>query len=314
MGKKGTGKLELPGNEYKSGFVSLVGRPNVGKSTLINHLVGEKVAIVSAKPQTTRSVIRGFVTIPDKAQIVFVDTPGIHKPRYLLSQQIVEQAMYVLDEVDWHMFLVDATAPPGKGDEFIAKALGNKVKKTFLLLNKTDRVPKHERDRYLNDYTALGEFADVMLISAKHSQGLEGLKERLVDKLPAGEPMYPEDEYTDQTSSMISAELIREQVFRLTGEEIPHASSVYIEQFEHRSDTLTHIGAVIVVERQNQKAIMIGKNGLKLKEIGSAARTSLQHFLGTQVFLELFVKVIPQWRNERNRLRQLGYNRDYTKG
>lgn len=312
MGKK-TGKLELPQPAFRSGFVSLVGRPNVGKSTLINHLVGEKVAIVSAKPQTTRSVIRGFVTIPDRAQIVFVDTPGIHKPRYLLSQQIVEQAMYVLDEVDWHLFLVDATTAPGKGDEFIAKALGDKCKKTFLLLNKIDRSAKHDKDRFLKDYQALGDFADVLLISAKHSTGLDGLKDRLIAKLPAGEPMYPEDEYTDQSTSMIAAELIREQVFRMTGEEIPHASSVYIEQFEVRSEDLTYIGAVIVVERPNQKAIVIGKNGLKLKEIGTAARTSLQHFLGTQVYLELFVKVIPQWRNERNRLRQLGYHNDYGK-
>ncbi|PKL74933.1 MAG: GTPase Era [Candidatus Melainabacteria bacterium HGW-Melainabacteria-1] len=313
MPKRGTGKLELPQEPFKSGFVSLVGRPNVGKSTLLNHLVGEKVAIVSAKPQTTRSVIRGFVTIPERAQIVFVDTPGIHKPRYLLSQQIVEQAMFVLGEVDWHLFLVDATAPPGKGDEFIAKALGEKCKRTFLLLNKTDRVSKQDRDRYLAEYTALGDFADVLMISAKHTQGLDGLKDRLVAKLPAGEPMYPEDEYTDQTTSMISAELIREQVFRLTGEEIPHASSVYIEQFEQRSEELTYIGAVIVVERPNQKAIVIGKNGLKLKEIGTAARTSLQHFLGTKVFLELFVKVIPKWRDEHNRLRQLGYHSQFDK-
>lgn len=312
MGKKGTGKLELPQESvFKSGFVSLVGRPNVGKSTLINHLVGEKVAIVSAKPQTTRSVIRGFVTIPNQAQIVLVDTPGIHKPRYLLSAHIVEQAMYVLDEVDWNLFLVDATAAPGKGDEFIAKALGDKCKKTFLLLNKTDRVTKQDRDRYLKEYQALGDFADVLMISAKHSQGLDGLKERLVTRLPEGEPMYPEDEYTDQSTSVIAAELIREQVFRLTGEEIPHASSVYIEQFEPRSENLTYIGAVIVVERPNQKAIVIGKNGQKLKEIGSAARTSLQHFLGTQVFLELFIKVIPQWRNERRRLTQLGYENQF---
>ncbi|HEY9843788.1 MAG: GTPase Era [Candidatus Sericytochromatia bacterium] len=313
MGKKGTGKLELPAPAFKSGFVSLVGRPNVGKSTLINHLVGEKVAIVSSKPQTTRSVIRGFVTIPEKAQIVFVDTPGIHKPRYLLSQQIVEQAMYVLDEVDWHLFLVDATTAPGKGDEFIAKALGERCKNTFLLLNKIDRAAKHDKDRFLKEYTALGDFADVLLISARHSLGLDGLKDRLIAKLPPGEPMYPDDEYTDQTSSMISAELIREQVFRLTGEEIPHASSVYIEQFEERSEALTYIGAVIVVERPNQKAIVIGKNGLKLKEIGQAARISLQHFLGTQVYLELFVKVIPKWRNEQQRLRQLGYHKQYDK-
>lgn len=292
---------------FKAGFVSLVGRPNVGKSTLINHLVGEKVAIVSSKPQTTRSLIRGIVTLPEKAQMVLVDTPGIHKPRYLLSEQIVSQAMYVLDEVDWHLFLVDATQAPGKGDEFIAKALAPKAKNTFLILNKVDRVPKKERTRYLAEYQALGEFAATLMISAKHSQGLDGLLHELTEVLPAGEPMYPEDEYTDQSLAMISAELIREQVFRQTGEEIPHASSVYLEQFVERSENLTYIAAVIVVERPNQKSIVIGKNGQKLKEIGAAARQSLEMFLGTQVFLELFVKVIPQWRNQRARLLQLGY-------
>ncbi|MGV3526257.1 MAG: GTPase Era [Candidatus Sericytochromatia bacterium] len=299
---------------FKSGFVSLVGRPNVGKSTLINHLIGEKVAIVSSKPQTTRSVIRGFVTLPGRAQIVLVDTPGIHKPRYLLSQQIVEQAMYVLDEVDWHLFVVDATQAPGKGDEFIAKALGARQKKTFLLLNKVDRVTKRDRDRYLAEYQALGDFADCLMVSAKHNQGLEGLLDLLVKRLPAGEMLYPEDEYTDQSARVIAAELIREQVFRQTGDEIPHASSVYLEQYIERSENMTYISAVIVVERSNQKAMVIGKNGLKLKEIGAAARISLQHFLGTQVYLELFVKVMPKWRDEHSRLRELGYDGPGFKG
>lgn len=292
---------------FKSGFVSLVGRPNVGKSTLINHLVGEKVAIVSAKPQTTRSVLRGIVNLPERGQIIFVDTPGIHKPKFLLSKQIVDQAMWVLGEVDWHLFLVDATEPPGKGDAFIANALGSKAKKTFLLLNKVDRVPKKDRNRFLKDYQALGDFSDTLLVSAKHSQGLDGLVDQLLLKLPEGQMLYPEDEYTDQSTSLMSAELIREQVFRQTGDEIPHASSVYIEQFKTREDGLIYIAAVIVVERDTQKRIVIGKNGQKLKEIGTEARKSLQYFLGETVFLELFVKIIPKWRNEHKRLRQLGY-------
>lgn len=293
---------------FKSGFISLVGRPNVGKSTLINHLVGEKVAIVSAKAQTTRTLIRGVVTLPEKAQLVFVDTPGIHKPRYLLSKQIVDQAMHVLGETDWSLFVVDATQAPGKGDAFVAQALGERAKRTFLLLNKVDRVPKRDRSRYLAEYQALGDFADTLMISAKHNQGLEGLLDALLPHLPEGEMLYPEDEYTDQTTATIAAELIREQVFRLTGEEIPHASSVYIEQFSTREDGLTSIAAVIVVERDTQKRIVIGKNGQKIKEIGIAARESLQHFLGDGVYLDLFVKVIPKWRNERQRLLQLGYS------
>lgn len=292
---------------FKSGFVSLVGRPNVGKSTLINHLVGEKVAIVSSKPQTTRSLIRGILTLPERAQMVFVDTPGIHKPRYLLSQQIVDQALYVLDEVNWNLFVVDATSPPGKGDEFIARALGDKTKKTCLVLNKIDRVSKRDRDRFVELYQGLGDFAETLMISAKHSQGLEGLKDHLVSVLPVGEMMYDADDYTDQPARVIAAELIREQVFRQTGEELPHASSVYLEQFVERSENLTYIAAVIVVERPNQKSMMIGKNGQKLKSIGAEARQSLEAFLGKQVFLELFVKVIPKWRNARGRLHELGY-------
>ncbi len=292
---------------FKSGFVSLVGRPNVGKSTLINHLVGEKVAIVSSKPQTTRSLIRGILTLPERAQMVFVDTPGIHKPRYLLSQQIVDQALYVLDEVNWNLFVVDATVPPGKGDEFIARALADKAKKTCLVLNKIDRVSKRDRDRFVGLYQALGDFAETLMISAKHSQGLEGLKDHLVSALPVGEMMYEADDYTDQPVRVIAAELIREQVFRQTGEELPHASSVYLEQFVERTDSLTYVAAVIVVERPNQKSMMIGKNGQKLKSIGAEARKSLEAFLGTQVFLEIFVKVIPKWRNARARLRDLGY-------
>lgn len=293
---------------FKSGFISLVGRPNVGKSTLINHLVGEKVAIVSSKPQTTRTLIRGVLTRPGIAQMVFVDTPGIHKPRYLLSEQIVAQAMYALNEVDWHLFLVDGTQAPGKGDEFVAKALGEQTRRTFLLLNKMDRIPKAERTRHLEAYQAMGDFAQTFMISAKHEYGLEGLVDEMTAMLPPGPMMYPEDEYTDQTTAAIAAELIREQVFRQTGEEIPHASSVYIEQYKERSENLTYIAAVIVVERPGQKQIVIGKGGTKLKEIGASARKSLESFLGTKVFLELFVKVMPKWRNERHRLRELGYD------
>lgn len=292
---------------FKSGFVALVGRPNVGKSTLINHLIGEKVAIVSAKAQTTRNCLQGILTLPERAQMVFVDTPGIHKPQHLLTRFIVDQALFVLGEVDHTLFLVDATEPPGPGDQFIARALEKHQKRTYLVLNKIDKIPKAQREAHLAAYQALGDFAGTYLVSAKHSDGLPQLLDALVDVMPEGEQLYPDDEYTDQTQALISAELIREQVFRCTGDEIPHAATVYIEQFKERTEDLTYIAAVIAVERDTQKRIMIGKQGQKLKEIGAASRQSLEYFLGTKVFLELFVKVIPDWRNQPARLRQLGY-------
>lgn len=295
---------------FKSGFVSLVGRPNVGKSTLINHIIGEKVAIVSAKPQTTRSCLKGIYHTED-TQMIFVDTPGIHKPHHMLGQHIVDQALYILGEVDWHLFVVDATCPPGKGDEFIAKALGNKQKKTFLVLNKIDKIPKEKRDEHLEAYKALGDFHSVLSVSAKHSLGLEDLIAQLKAVLPEGVPMYPEDEYTTQSVRVMVAELIREQIFRQTGDELPHSTSVYIEDYKERSEKLTFIQAVIVVEKQSQKGMMIGKQGKKLGAIGAEARKSIGYFLGTEIYLKLFVKVMPHWRNKRRKLEELGYSEAY---
>jgi len=291
----------------KSGFVSLVGRPNVGKSTLLNHLIGEKVAIVSKRPQTTRSCLRGILSDPDRGQVIFVDTPGIHKPKHLMAKSIIEQAMHVLQEVDWHLFVVDATEAPGPGDRFIADVLANKAPQTFLLVNKVDKLPKGQKEQFLKAYTDLGHFRKVFQISAKHSEGLDEVMTALFKELPVGPALYPEDEYTDQTERVMVAELIREQVFRRTGNEIPHATSVYIEQYKQRTADLTYISAVIVVERDTQKRIVIGKQGQKLKEIGEAARLTISSFLGTQIYLELFVKVMPHWRNERKKLMELGY-------
>lgn len=292
----------------KSGFVSLVGRPNVGKSTLLNHLIGEKVAIVSKRPQTTRSCLRGILTEPERGQIIFVDTPGIHKPKHLMARNMIDQALHVLDEVDFHLFLVDATEAPGPGDKFIADLLAQKAPKTFLLLNKVDKLPKAQREQFLKAYTDLGHFKRVFQISAKHSDGLPEVLSALYKELPTGVPLYPNDEYTDQSERVMVAELVREQVFRQTGDEIPHAASVYVEQFKHRTADLIYISAVIVVERDSQKRMVIGKQGQKLKEIGEAARMTISAFLGTQIFLELFVKVMPHWRNERRRLLELGYS------
>ena len=291
----------------KSGFVSLVGRPNVGKSTLLNHLIGEKVAIVSKRPQTTRSCLRGILTDPERGQIIFVDTPGIHKPQHLLAKNIIGQALHVLEEVDWHLFVVDASEAPGPGDRYIADLLAQKAPKTFLLLNKIDKLPKDQKQQFVQAYTALGHFKKVFQISARHSLGLEDVLTAVFKELSPGPALYPEDEYTDQSERVMVAELIREQVFRRTGNEIPHVTSVYIEQFKPRSADLTYISAVVVVERDSQKRIVIGKQGQKLKEIGEAARLTIASFLGTQIYLELFVKVMPHWRNERKKLAELGY-------
>lgn len=295
------------GKSFKSGFVSLVGRPNVGKSTLLNHLVGEKVAIVSKRPQTTRSCLRGILTDPARGQIIFVDTPGIHKPRHLLAHHLIEQALYVLEEVDWHLFVVDAAEAPGPGDRYIANLLAQQAPQTYLLLNKVDKLPKAQKQQFLEAYTALGHYKKVFVISAKHALGLDEVLDSLFRELPEGVPLYPEDEYTDQSERVMVAELIREQLFRRTGHEIPHATSVYIEQFIPRHADLIYISAVIVVERDSQKRIVIGRQGQKLKEIGEAARLAISRFLGTQIYLELFVKVMPHWRNERRRLAELGY-------
>ena len=291
----------------KSGFVSLVGRPNVGKSTLLNHLIGEKVAIVSKRPQTTRSCLRGILTDPERGQIIFVDTPGIHKPQHLLAKNIIGQALHVLEEVDWHLFVVDASEAPGPGDRYIADLLAQKAPKTFLLLNKIDKLPKDQKQQFVQAYTALGHFKKVFQISARHSLGLADVLTAVFKELSPGPALYPEDEYTDQSERVMVAELIREQVFRRTGNEIPHVTSVYIEQFKPRSADLTYISAVVVVERDSQKRIVIGKQGQKLKEIGEAARLTIASFLGTQIYLELFVKVMPHWRNERKKLAELGY-------
>lgn len=292
---------------FKSGFVSLVGRPNVGKSTLMNRLMGTKLAIVSAKPQTTRSCLQGILTLPERGQIIFVDTPGIHKPQHLLGRHIVQQAMQMLQEVECNLFLVDGTDSPGAGDQFVARSIAQAKVPTFLLLNKLDKIPESKRTQHLAAYQALGNFAATFMISAKHGWEVDNLITALLERLPEGVALYGEDELTNQSEAVLSAELIREQVFRQTGDEIPHATSVVIEQFKDRTPDLTYIGAAIVVERDSQKAIVIGKQGTKLKEIGQAARKSLELFLGRKVFLELFVKVIPHWRNERRRLQQLGY-------
>lgn len=289
---------------FKSGFAAIVGRPNVGKSTLVNKLVGQKVAITSEKAQTTRHAIHGVVTT-DEAQVVFVDTPGIHKPLHLLGEQIVKAATDVLDDVDVRVFLVDAQEPAGKGDQFIAELLKKSQKPTILVLNKVDRV-KEVPDAIFQSYKALMDFDAVVPLSARTGRNTNTLIAQIVKRLPEGPRYYEEDVPTDQTLRTLAGELIREQILRQTSEEIPHSVAVFIDEFDE-SATPPHIRATIFVERDSQKGIVIGDAGARLKEIGQKARAAIEDQMGEQVFLDLWVKVLKNWRKDKPALKRLGY-------
>ncbi|MBC7542751.1 MAG: GTPase Era [Candidatus Sericytochromatia bacterium] len=289
-----------------SGFVAIVGRPNVGKSTLLNHVLGDKIAIVSSKPQTTRRRMKGIHTT-EAGQIVFVDTPGIHKPHHLLGEQLVEHAKRAIGEVDLVWVLVDGTVAPGKGDQFVANLVKESGHPAYLVINKLDMVKGEERNRFLTTYTALNDWAGVYAISARHGDGVPELLAATTAALPEGPHYYPDDELTDQSLRQIAGELVREQIFRQTGEEVPHSAAVLIEDFKEREgQDMTYIMARIIVERDSQKAIVIGKGGAKLKAIGAEARESIAKLMGTRVFPYLVVDVIPNCWDEKNSLREFG--------
>jgi GTP-binding protein Era len=291
----------------RAGFVALVGRPNVGKSTLLNHVLGEKIAIVSAKAQTTRQRLKGVLTRPE-GQIVFVDTPGIHKPHHLLGEQLVEHARRALTEVDLVWMLVDGTVAPGKGDRYVAEMVQAAKRPVMLVINKLDMVGKAERTKHVADYEALGQWARTFVVSAKHGEGIDELVAATMAALPEGHPFYPEDELTDQPMRAIAAELVREQIFRQTGEEVPHSTAVLVEEYKYReAQGMTYILARIIVERSSQKAIVIGKGAAKLRSIGAEARAAIERMAGTPVYLDLKVEVIPNWRDQKHHLRELGY-------
>lgn len=291
----------------KVGFVAIIGRPNVGKSTLLNRFVGQKIAITSSKPQTTRNHIQGILTIPKKAQIIFVDTPGIHKPHHLFGEQLIKRAIKPIKEVDLILFMVDGTIPPGGGDRYVADLIKNSNTPSFLLLNKIDRLSKGERNKYIQNYEDLANFKKTFLISAKHGDNVLELLNTIIENLPLGYFLYDEDELTDQPQRIIVGELIREQVFRLTGEELPHSTAIVVEEMKERSNGIIYISAIIVVEKESQKGMIIGKNGNKLKEIGTQSRKNIEEFLNSKVYLELFVKLIKNWRKDPSQLRNLGY-------
>jgi GTP-binding protein Era len=290
--------------EFRSGFVALVGRPNAGKSTLMNHMVGQKVAIMSDKPQTTRNKIMGIVN-GENSQTIFIDTPGIHKPRHRLGEIMVRAAESTLSEVDVVVWVVDCTQKMGSGDEFVAERLKKAQTPVILALNKIDLMDKRELLPLLESYSQLRDFAAVIPISAKTGENVDGFSSEISKRLPRGPMYFPEDMVTDQPERLIMAELIREKALEMTREEIPHAIGVEMEEITPRPNGDIYARAVIYVERDSQKGIVIGKKGAMLKEIGKKGREDIEALLGNKVFLELWVKVKKDWRNSNRAIQQI---------
>lgn len=290
--------------QFRSGFVALVGRPNVGKSTLFNHLLGQKVAITSPVAQTTRNRLRGILTTPT-AQFIFVDTPGIHKPHHRLGEVLVHNAKGILNRVDAIVFVVDGSALPGAGDRYVAQLLTTAKSSVLVAVNKIDQVAAADRHQRLRAYQSLGPWPTYEC-SALTGEGVEALQGAIADLLPLGPYYYPPEMVTDQPERFIMAELIREQILHHTREEVPHSVAVTIENVQQQGK-VTRVNAAIYVERASQKAILIGKGGQRLKEMGTAARQEIETLIGGNLYLELFVKVRPRWRQDRLRLAELGY-------
>ena len=292
---------------FRSGFVAIVGRPNAGKSTLVNTLVGRKIAIVSTRPQTTRNRIQGIVN-RDDAQIVLIDTPGIHQAKNVLSRQMMDEAQHALEGVDVLSLIVDASENFGAGDEFSLEWVKRFKGPTFLLLNKVDRVKKPLLLLMIEKYAALYNFAEIFPISALTGEGCPQLVNAWLELLPESPPYFPADQFTDQPERFLAAEFIREKAILATREEVPHAVAVLIDSFEEKK-TLVKIRATLYVEREGQKGILIGKRGETMKKIGTEARKEIEAILGAKVFLELFVKVQPNWRQNAVMVRQLDWHR-----
>ena len=292
--------------DFKSGFVALIGRPNVGKSTLLNYLVGQKVAIMSPQPQTTRNKISGIYT-DDQEQIVFIDTPGIHKPKNKLDDFMDKSSYSALDEVDVVLFMVEPE-PAGKGDQYIAELLKKIKKPVFLVINKIDKVHPDELLSIIDSYKNLGDFAEIVPISASQGNNVSELIKTIAKYLPEGPQFYDADQLTDRPEYFIVAELIREQVLKLTHEEVPHATAVVVDRMRNHEGGKLQVEATIYVERPGQKRIIIGKKGQMLKQIGIAARQEIEALLGEKVNLRLWVKVQKNWRSDPAFLKSIGYN------
>ena len=293
---------------FKSGFVTIVGRPNVGKSTLSNKLAGEKISIISDKPQTTRNTIRTIINSED-SQIIFIDTPGIHKPKTKLGEYMVNLAENTLNEVDVVLFLTEASdEKPGAGDMFIMEQLMKLKTPVFLIINKIDLVKKEQLLSRINNFTSVMDFKAVIPISALNNEGTDIVVKELKKVLPEGPRYFPDDLITDQPERMIAAEMIREKILELVLDEVPHGTGVEVISFKERpGKSLIDIEANIYCERETHKGILIGKEGQMLKKIGSLARADIENLMGVKVFLKLWVKVKPDWRNSDNMLKTLGY-------
>ena len=298
---------------FRSGFVSIIGRPNAGKSTLLNALVGEKVAIVTEKPQTTRTRIQGMLNVKARpgrpaAQIVFIDTPGVHKPDSRLNRKMMQEIHAALESRDLILLIVDATERFGPGDQHVLDLVKRTGAPVFLLLNKIDKLHKEKLLPMIEHYSKLHEFAEIIPISAARKKGLDVLIDKIVGVLHDGPRYFPEDQFTDQPERFIASEIVREKVLLKTSKELPYATAVMIENYQEEAG-LTRIAATIYCEREGQKGILIGKGGQKLKEIGTAARLELEALLGKKVFLELFVKVKPGWRQSQAFVEELDWRR-----
>ena len=299
---------------FRSGFVCILGRPNAGKSTLLNALVGEKLAIISPKPQTTRNRIQGVVHIPKRrgrggGQIVLIDTPGVHKPDSSLGRKMMVEVREAMEGCDLVLVIMDVTRKLDPRDEFALDLLRRSGPKAFLILNKVDLIKeKSKLLPLIEEYRELYDFAEVIPISALKRNGLDVLLDRVLSALPAGPAYFPEDQVTDQPARFMAAEIVREQILLNTSEEIPYATTVIVESFEE-GKRLTRIAAIIYCEREGQKGILVGKGGQMLKKIGTAARVQIERMLGTKVFLELYVKAEPGWRDSRRFVEELDWRR-----
>lgn len=298
---------------FRSGFVSIIGRPNAGKSSLLNALVGEKVAIVTRKPQTTRNRIQGIVNVDRKGkrpagQMVLIDTPGVHKPINSLNKRMMKEVYDALEGCDLLLLIVDAGEKFGASDQFVLDTAKRTELPCFLLLNKIDTLQKDRLLPLIAEYQALHEFKDILPISALKKKGLDTLLDAIIKALPEGPHYFPKDQITDQPERFLVAELIREQVLQFTSQEVPHATTVMVDRYEEGLK-LTRIAATIYCEREGQKAILIGKQGTNLKKIGTHAREQIERMLGSKVFLEMFVKVQSGWRDSRDFVEETDWRR-----
>lgn len=296
----------MENTDYKSGFVSIVGRPNVGKSTLINEIIGEKITITSKKAQTTRNRIQGIYTT-DEEQIIFIDTPGVHKPRHQLGQFMVNTALGTLGEVDIVLFMVNVSEKKGPGDKFIMDRLKNIETPVFLVLNQIDKIHPDELLPIIDGYKEEMDFAEILPISAKQGNNIEKLLETISGYLENGPQFYPSDQVSDHPEYFIVSELVREKILELTREEIPHSVAVETESMQRTDKNMIDVNVTINVERKSQKGIIIGKGGKMLKEIGTRARKDIQKLLGSKVYLELWVRVEEDWRDTPRDLSKFGY-------